>query len=199
MVGDIDQRGQADLHPAASLGGLKVAGTASRLGTALTGMAPALVPVLARGVHDPSVGLEELVRHLKDRQHQPALRAPCDMTAPGLAPDEFTGLRLDALCRSFLVHEVALENIGLLDPDVLMIGQHRARLEPHQGGHQSGATIEQQSLGLATGKARLLPLHALRANQMLMCVGAYSARRGHSVHATFPYSSSPDHSSFGSA
>src|SRR4051812_18632618 len=119
MVGDTDRRGPADLHRAASLGGVTLAATGSRLASVLTGMPPGLVPVLPCGVDHPPVGFEELVRHLKDCQHQPALRAPCDMTAARLAPDEFTGLCLDALCRSFLVHEVALENIGLLDPDVL--------------------------------------------------------------------------------
>ena len=64
-------------------------------------VAPGFVPVIAVGVADPAVGLEELVGHLEDREHQAALRAPGDMTAAGLAPDEFAGLAFDALGRAF--------------------------------------------------------------------------------------------------
>src|SRR3954453_14380810 len=87
--------------------------------SALAGVAPGFVPVLARGVDDAAVGLEELVGDLEDREHQPALRAPCDMAAALFAPDEFAGLAFDALCRAFLVDEAAFEHVSLFDMDVL--------------------------------------------------------------------------------
>src|SRR6202023_472877 len=71
-------------------------------------------------------GSQELVGDLEDREHQPALRTPCDVAAALLAPDEFAGLALDALCRAFLVDEATLKNVGLLDVDMLVVGQHRA-------------------------------------------------------------------------
>src|SRR5580704_13681261 len=86
----------------------------------LAGMAPSLVPVLTGGVDDAAVGLEEFVRDLEDRQHQPALRTPGDMAAVRLAPDELAGLAFDAFRRAFLVDQRALKHIGLLDVDVLM-------------------------------------------------------------------------------
>ena len=45
----------------------------------LSRVAPGLVPVVAVGVADAAVGLEELVGNLEDRKHQPALRTPGDM------------------------------------------------------------------------------------------------------------------------
>ncbi len=63
---------------------------------------------------------------------------------------------------------MALEHVGLLDIDVLVIWQHRAGRKPHQGGHQSGLAIEQQRLGLAAGEAGLLPVHILGANEVGM-------------------------------
>src|SRR5258708_4814974 len=86
------------------------------------GVTPGLVPVLARGIDDAAVGLEELVGDLEDREHQPTFRTPCDVAAARLAPDEFAGLGLDALRRAFLVDKAALENVGLLDVDVLVVG-----------------------------------------------------------------------------
>src|SRR5216684_4498851 len=150
-------------------------------------MPPGLVPVLARGIDDAAVGLEELVGNLEDREHQPALGTPRDVAAAWLAPDEFAGLGLDALCRAFLVDEVALQNVGLLDMDVLVVGQHRARLKPHQRGHQAGRAVEQQRLGLAAGEAGLLPLHAVGANQVGMAIGGLRALRRHSVHGDAPF------------
>ena len=61
---------------------------------------------------------------------------------------------------------MSLENVGLLDVDVLVVGQHRTRREPHQRRHQAGRAIEQQRLGLATGEAGLLPLHTLGTNEV---------------------------------
>src|SRR5881398_1499260 len=76
----------------------------------LARMSPGLVPVLARGIDDAAVGLEELVGHLEDREHQPAFWTPGDMAAALLAPDEFAGLAFDALRRPLLVDERAFEH-----------------------------------------------------------------------------------------
>src|ERR1700688_4273343 len=139
--------------------------------SALGGVTPGLLPVLARGIDGAAVGLEELVGDLEDREHQPALRAPRDVAAALLAPDEFAGPGLDALRRALLVDQAAFKNVGLLDIDVLVVGQYRARRKPHQRGHQAGGVIEQQRLGLATGEAGLLPFHTLGANEVGMGVG----------------------------
>src|SRR4051812_19495243 len=106
------------MHRAAPLGGL------SRLlvRSDLAGVTPGLVPILARSIDDTAIGLEKLIRDLKDREHQPALGTPCDMAAAPLAPDELTRLGLHALGRAFLIHQMTLQNIGLLDVDMLMIG-----------------------------------------------------------------------------
>src|SRR5690242_3862124 len=90
-------------------------------GSALAGVAPGFVPVLAGGVDDAAVGLEELVGDLEDREHQPAFGTPCDVAAALFAPDEFAGLAFDALCRAFLVDEAAFEHVGLLDVDMLVV------------------------------------------------------------------------------
>src|SRR6266568_6530534 len=124
-------------------GGVENSTESERL-SSLAGMPPGFVPVLARGIDDAAVGLEELVGDLEDREHQPALRTPCDVAAALFAPDEFAGLGLDSLRRAFLVDEAALKNVGLLDVDMFVVGQHRARREPHQYGHQAGRAIEQQ-------------------------------------------------------
>ena len=50
-----------------------------------------------------------------------------DMAAAGFAPDEFAGTDRQALRRALLVDQLALEHVGLLDPDVLVVGQRRAR------------------------------------------------------------------------
>src|SRR5258705_2990893 len=154
--------------------------------SALARMPPGLVPVLARGIDDAAVGFEELVGDLEDREHQPALRTPCDVAATLFAPDEFAGLAFDALGRAFLVDQAALENVSLLDVDVLVVGQHRARLKPHQRGHQAGCAVEQQRLGFAAGEAGLLPLHAVRANDVGMRLSGLSALRPHGVHGNAP-------------
>src|ERR1700704_6024687 len=133
-------------------------------------MAPGLVPVLPRGIDNAAVSLEELVGHLEDRKDQRAIGTPGNMAAAGLAPDELTGLAFHVLCRTFLVDETALDHIALLDIDVLMVWQHGARREPHQGSHQARGAIEQQRLGFAAGKAGLLPFHLLRTYQVGMLV-----------------------------
>src|SRR5947209_4365040 len=160
--------------------------------SALAGMAPGFVPVLAGCVDDAAVGFEELVRHLEDCEHQAALRTPGDMAAALFSPDEFAGLALDALRRTFLVDQAALEHIGLLDVDVLVVGQHRARRKAHQGGHQAGGAIEQQRLGLAAWEAGLLPFHGLGADQMGMRFRGVRALRRHGVRGDPPCTSLAD-------
>jgi hypothetical protein len=102
------------------------------------------------------------------------------------APDEFAGLAFDALGRTFLVDERTFEHIGLLDIDVLVVGQYRARRKAHQRGHQAGLAIEQQRLGFAAGEAGLLPFHAVGANQMGMRICSLRALRRHGVHGDPP-------------
>src|SRR5258708_36102255 len=74
------------------------------------GVTPGLVPVLARGIDDAAVGLEELVGDLEDREHQPTFRTPCDVAAARLAPDEFARPGLDALRRALLFDNAAVED-----------------------------------------------------------------------------------------
>src|SRR3977135_1049348 len=154
----------------------------SQSASAFAGVTPGLVPILARGIDDAAVGLEELVGDLEDREHQSALRTPRDVPAALVAPDEFAGLAFDALRRAFLVDEAALENVGLLDMDVLVVRQHRTRREPHQRGHQAAGAIEQQRLGLAAGEAGLLPVQILWANDVGMRIGGLRTLRRHGVH-----------------
>jgi hypothetical protein len=53
------------------------------------------------------------------------------MAAAGLAPDEFARTDSEPLRRAFLVDELAFENVGLLDLDVLVIRQRGAGREFH--------------------------------------------------------------------
>src|SRR5205823_5518120 len=85
----------------------------------LQGVAPDLFPVLAGKVGNAAVALVEFVRDLEHRQHQSALGGAGDVAAPRLAPDELAGLDLEPRGRTFLVHQLALEHVGLLDLDVL--------------------------------------------------------------------------------
>src|SRR5258708_11986468 len=97
-------------------------------------MTPGLVPILARGIDDAAVGLEELVGDLEDCEHQPALRTPCDVAAALLAPDEFAGLALDTPSLAFLFDHAPLELAGILDVNIPLVQHHPARLKPHQHG-----------------------------------------------------------------
>src|ERR1700741_22654 len=76
-------------------------------------VAPDAVPVLAGGVGDAAVGLEETVGHLEHGEHQPALGTPGDVAAAGLAPYELARADLEAGGRPFLVDQAAFEHIGL--------------------------------------------------------------------------------------
>src|SRR5690348_5108152 len=81
--------------------------------------APHALPILAVRICHPPVALEELVGDLEHRQHQAAVRAPGDVAASGLAPDELALLDLEALGRTLLVDQAALQPVGLLDLHVL--------------------------------------------------------------------------------
>src|SRR5690242_4371295 len=143
----------------------------------LSCVAPGLVPILAGCIDDPPVGLEKFVGDLKNREHQPAFRTPGDVTATGLTPDELAGSRLDPFRWTFLVDQMAFEDIGLLDIDVLVVRQHRARCKTHQRRHQACLPVEQQCLGFATWKAGLLPFHVLRADEVRMLLRGLSVLR----------------------
>src|SRR5215472_17409941 len=95
------------------------------------------------------------------------------MPAAGLAPDEFSGTDGEPVRRAFLVDELALEDIGLLDLDVLMIGQRRAGSEFHQRGNETGRLVEQEAFDFATGKPGLLPFH-VRRTTTCECISAVS-------------------------
>src|SRR5262249_42259237 len=104
---------------------------------------PHLRPIAARDGGGAAVGLEELVGPLEDREHQPALRAPRRVAAAGGAPDKIALRDREARVRTGAVYQLAFEHIGLLDLDVLMVGEHRAGRKAHQRGHKSAVAIEQ--------------------------------------------------------
>src|SRR5262249_34942762 len=82
-------------------------------GLLLQGVAPDAVPVLAGGVGDAAVGLEELVGHLEDGEHQSALGTPGDVAAARLAPHELARPDLQPGGGPFLVHQLSFEHVGL--------------------------------------------------------------------------------------
>src|SRR5262249_55789381 len=100
-----------------------------------------------------------------------------DVAAAGLAPDELALSDLEALDRALLVDQPAFEHVGLLDLDVLVVGQHAARGKAHQRGDEAGRLVEQQRLRLAAGKTRLLPFHLGRAHDRRML-----GLRGDGIH-----------------
>src|SRR6516164_4460364 len=104
--------------------------------------APDGFPVLPGDVGHAAVALVELIGNLEHRQHQPALGRPGDMTAADLAPREFAGLDLEAGSGTLLVHELALEHVGLLDLHMLVVGQNGSRRKAHQRGDESGLPVE---------------------------------------------------------
>src|SRR4051812_31162461 len=77
-------------------------------------VAPLLSPFVADQVDDLAVLLEELVGHLEDGDHQPALGRPGRVAAAGRAVDEFARADLQAVLRSLAVDETAFEHVGLL-------------------------------------------------------------------------------------
>src|SRR6202453_2227089 len=126
-------------------------------GLFLEDVAPKLVPGFAGKIRNAPVLLEEFVRHLEHCQHQAALGRAGNMAAGGFAPDEFTGADTEPFRWTFLIDQPALEHVSLLDLDVFVVRQHRARREAHQGSDESTLLVEQQTLHLAAGKPRLLP------------------------------------------
>src|ERR1700734_1327968 len=81
-------------------------------------MPPKCIPVGAGNVGHPAVLFEKLVGHLKHGKHKPALGRAGDVAAAGLAPDELAGTDAQALGRTFLIDQPALEHISLLDLDM---------------------------------------------------------------------------------
>src|SRR5882672_959960 len=145
--------------------------------------APNLGPIAAGDVGHAAVALEELVWYLEDREHEPALRAPSRVAAAGGTPDEVALGHCETGVRTFPVYQLACEHVGLLDLDVLVVGQHRAGRKAHQRGREAAVAIEQQRLHFTAGKPRLLPLHFADANM----VGPQISRaggllRGHGIH-----------------
>src|SRR5215472_3132564 len=93
------------------------------------------------------------------------------MPAAGLAPDEFARTDCQPLRRTLFVDELSLKNIGLLDLDVLMIRQRRARRKFHQRSDKTARLVEQKAFDLAPGKPGLLPFHVDRTHDMRMGIG----------------------------
>ena len=118
------------------------------------------------------------------------LIAELEATAKDGAPERRSRI-LQGVAQLFL----SLSAAGSLNPDQVtvfdsvllrlmerMIGQHGAGRETHQGRHQPGLAVEQQRLGFAAGKARLLPFHVLRLNEMRMRLGGNGALWGDGIH-----------------
>src|SRR6516162_8273596 len=105
-------------------------------------VAPDGFPVLPADIGHAAVALVELIGNLKHRQHQPALGRPGDMAATALAPDELAGLDLEPRGGTFLVHELALEHVGLLDLHMLMVGKNGSGRKAHQRGDEPGPPVE---------------------------------------------------------
>src|SRR5216684_5143161 len=144
--------------------------------------APNLGPIVAGDISHAAVALEELVGDLEDREHEAALRAPSRVAAAGGTPDEIALGYCEAGVRTFAVHQLAFEHVGLLDLDVLMVGQHRAGRKAHQRGREAAVAIEQQRLHLAARKPRLLPLHFADANVVGPQISRARGLRGHGIH-----------------
>ena len=103
--------------------------------------------------------------------HQAHMAAACSrqMNSPALHSMPCAGPSLST--------RLTLEDVGLLDVDVLVVGQHRARRKPHQRGHQAGLAIEQQRLGFAAGK-RVFCHSMLSGRTRCECVSAVCAPVG---------------------
>src|SRR3954468_830789 len=93
-------------------------------------VAPGLLPVAAEEVRDAAVGLEESIRHLEHGEEDAAFRpSPRFVPTTGRPPNELPGFAL-----AFGANQAAFEHISLLDLDVLMVGQVRARRHAHERG-----------------------------------------------------------------
>src|SRR5258708_5644657 len=102
-------------------------------------------PQVRRSIEE-SIGLEE------ERQHQAAFVGPGIVPAAGAAPD-VVARPADAV----MVGKGAFEHEGLLDGDMLVIGQLGAGRPAHQHGRHAGRLVLHQDLAVDPGKARRLP------------------------------------------
>src|SRR6266699_3868855 len=75
-------------------------------------------PTFARSAQAPDSGSDGCRRLLLERA----------------APDGFAGLDLEASSGPLLVHELALEHVGLLDLHMLVVGKDGSRRKTHQRG-----------------------------------------------------------------
>ena len=90
-----------------------------------------------------ATGLEELVGHLEEGDHHAALGCPGGVAGPGRAGHVLAGVNGETFFRAFLVLEAAFEHVGLLDLDVLVIGQRRARRHAQECGQQAGVAVDE--------------------------------------------------------
>jgi len=74
------------------------------------GRAPAFLPIIAEEVDDVSVLLEELVRHLEKRDHEPAFRRPGRVPAARRPGNVFTWSNRKPDLRTVLVFQAAVND-----------------------------------------------------------------------------------------
>src|SRR5512134_2608571 len=115
--------------------------------------APVLLPVVSEKIYHPPVTLVETVRHLEDREGEAAFRpGPRFVAAARGAPYEVA-----RLARAFAAVEDAFQDVSLLDEDMLVVRQSRARCHLREHGEKAGLRIRHQRLGLHARMACLLP------------------------------------------
>ena len=139
-------------------------------------------------VGDAAVLLVEFVRNLEHRQHQAAFGRPGDMPAARLAPDEFARRDLEAGGRTLLVHELAFQHEGLLDLDMLVVGQDRARLEL-ASARSTRPVAGSNSSVLTSQPGKRVFCHSMSAGRddMRMLVGNGLALRRDGIHGRSPF------------
>src|SRR4051812_39854862 len=111
---------------------------------------PSRTPAMVRRLLLP----EEGVWLQEEGEHQAAFVRPGVVPAAGAAPDIVAG-PADA----GVVGERTLDDVGLLDLDMLVPWQARARRPAHQLGRHAGGLVLHQHLGLDAGEACLGPRH----------------------------------------
>src|SRR5688500_15999433 len=123
--------------------------------------APGFLPVVAEEVGLAPVGAVETVRNLEHRKHEAALRSrPGLVAAARRAPYE-----LALLAFALATEQAAFEHVRLLDLDMLVIGQARARRHLHEERQQAALALDEQSLGLDARIAGLLPRQTLDVDE----------------------------------